>query len=267
MRYDVYITVAVTIENVFIRDSLNIYITRIIDAIYEEVFIMDGTPKNTMVGQVKQYSFAENDTLYMYHPLIYLGAFGIIYTKTDIDLSINRTIAYSWRIVINGNKYYFHGEIGEIRATVVQKRFFANPVTEDSQPNTLIGYFDVEPSESFEVLYPASFSVLNNSILLLGTTKLNYNDATEINERILLKINGTEFNVSIVFEVIDVNDKPPYFLREPYTFTTTQSAFTGVVVGVVEARDLDSESILQYSITPNDKLSIDKYGVITLRLV
>ena len=55
-----------------------------------------------------------------------------------------------------------------------------------------------------------------------------------------------EINVHVT--VLDVNDRPPVFSSDNYTFVIDETQVVGYTVGNVSASDLDSGAILTYSI-------------------
>lgn len=55
-----------------------------------------------------------------------------------------------------------------------------------------------------------------------------------------------EINVHVT--VLDVNDRPPVFSSDNYTFVIDETQVLGSIVGNVSASDLDSDAILTYSI-------------------
>ncbi|KAH3863426.1 hypothetical protein DPMN_026414 [Dreissena polymorpha] len=70
--------------------------------------------------------------------------------------------------------------------------------------------------------------------------------------------NGTsncrEANTTVVIDVIDVNDNAPSFNQKNYTFNVTENANSSVVVGVVNASDIDGpgNNNIRYSIVSGD---------------
>lgn len=260
-KYEISLIVTATIENVIIRDYYNIHVTRIKKGIYKEIFILDGTPGNTTIGQLEEYSDSDTGLLNLEdnHDLIGIGEFGNIYTKIDVNIDDY----YNCTVIANSEKFnisYDKKVVGEIKATFLRRQFIGRPLLEDSSPDTAIAYLYLQ--SQFEIIHEAGFH-FNKCALLLGTTVLNYSVLTEITETITFRFNETDYNVTIMFKVIDVNNNAPYFLQDSYEFTVVESADIGNVVGVVRANDSDSDSTLKYTISDNHTLAIDDYGVIT----
>lgn len=263
-KCDLSIILMVTVEKKVITDYVNLKIKHIKRGIEFDIYIIDGTKRGVVVGQIKDYSDEDNSMLSINDKYIHVGTFGIVYTKIDIDLDKmvgKETIACTRKINVSYN-INVRPIVAKITVIFVRKHYFQNPLPETSSQHTLVGNFELQ--KMYSISNEAGFH-FNGSSLLLGTMILDYNSSTEINENIVLGFNETQFKISITFKVIDVNNHSPYFVRAPYSFTTTQAAFSGVMVGAVESVDPDSDSTLEFGISPNDLLAIDKYGVITLK--
>ena len=55
-------------------------------------------------------------------------------------------------------------------------------------------------------------------------------------------------DVTVHVTVFDVNDRPPVFSSDNYTFVINETQVIGSTVGNVSATDMDSDAILTYSI-------------------
>ena len=56
-------------------------------------------------------------------------------------------------------------------------------------------------------------------------------------------------SIYVDVRVIDINDNPPQFSQQSYTFNVTENSASGSVIGRLEVFDPDTESFFNYSIT------------------
>jgi len=74
---------------------------------------------------------------------------------------------------------------------------------------------------------------------------------------------SNDFSTRIIVNVNDNNDNPPSFLGDNTRFSISSTRYKSVIVGSVSARDVDTNSILTYSLESHqDDFSIDNKGII-----
>ncbi|XP_063420961.1 protein dachsous-like [Mytilus trossulus] len=260
-KYDIFVVVSVTVDGIVIRDFIHVAITITRTNIIEKMlYLINGTLKDSVVGQVCQ-SCLSGGTVTTISPdvLVSVENDGSIKTTTNINLDTiggPQTIAYSSYIQVkqNGNL------VANITILIVRSQY-THTLTEDSGRYTFVGFFKLSIPHTIHTTELA----LNGSSLMLGSVSLDYHTEKEVHKPITLTVSGAAFKIQIIIKVLDVNNKAPVFLGAPYRFVTVQSAYTDLTLGVVTAFDLDTDAHLTYAITPSDKLSIDKNGVITTR--
>ncbi|XP_071155009.1 protocadherin Fat 4-like isoform X2 [Mytilus edulis] len=262
-KYDIFVVVSVTVDGIVIRDFIHVAITINRTSIIEKnIFVIDGTPKDSVVGQVCQ-SCLSGDAVTTISPdnSMTVENDGSIKTTTKIHLDTLeglQTIAYSSYIEVKQNGHL----VANITILIVRSQY-THTLTEGSGSNTRVGVLTLSIPFSID----KSELALNNNLLILGSVSLDYQKEQEIHEDLTLLVSGTSFDIQINIKVQDVNDKYPVFLGAPYRFVTVQSAYTGVIVGAVTAFDPDTHANLTYEITPNDKLSINNNGVILVQSI
>ncbi|XP_052263090.1 protocadherin Fat 4-like isoform X32 [Dreissena polymorpha] len=124
-----------------------------------------------------------------------------------------------------------------------------------------------DPDEDWSGTDGIVYIIDENNVFLInptnGTISLNGSLDREKHSQINLTVtaadsNGTsncrEANTTVVIDVIDVNDNAPSFNQKNYTFNVTENANSSVVVGVVNASDIDGpgNNNIRYSIVSGD---------------
>ncbi|CAG2209202.1 FAT4 [Mytilus edulis] len=255
--------VSITVDGIVIRDFIHVAITINRTSIIEKnIFVIDGTPKDSVVGLVCQ-SCLSGDAVTTMSPddSMTVENDGSIKTTTNIHLDTLaglETIAYSSYIEVKQNGHL----VANITILIVRSQY-THTLTEGSGSNTRVGVLKLSIPFSIDTTELA----LNNNALILGSVSLDYQKEQEIHADLTLLVSGTSFDIQINIKVQDVNDKYPVFLGAPYRFVTVQSTYTGVIVGAVTAFDPDTHANLTYEITPNDKLSINNNGVILVHSI
>lgn len=260
-KYDIFVVVSVTVDGIVIRDFIHVAITINRTSIIEKnIFVIDGTPKDSVVGQVCQ-SCLSGDAVTTISPddSVSVENDGSIKTTTNIHLDTiggsQTIIAYSSYIQVKQNDNL----VANITIIIVRLRY-NRTLTEGSGRYTPVGLFKL----SIPYLIHTKELASNNNSLMLGSVSLDYHTEKEVHKPITLSVSGAAINIQIIINVLDVNNKAPVFLGAPYRFVTVQSAYTDLTLGVVTAFDLDIDAHLTYAIIPSDKLSINNNGVITI---
>ncbi|CAC5412611.1 FAT4 [Mytilus coruscus] len=259
-KYDIFVVVSVTVDGIVIRDFIHVVITITRNKIIEKnIFVIDGTPKDSVVGIVCQ-SCLSGDAVTTITPddVVSVEKDGSIKTTTHINLDTlggPQTIAYSSYIHIKQN-----GNLVANMTIIIVRLHYNISLMEDSGRNTVVGNLKLSIPFSINTRDLA----LNNNSLMLGSVSLDYQKEQEVHETLVLSVSGAAFSIQIIIKVQDVNNKAPVFLGAPYRFVTVQSAYTDLTVGVVTAVDHDMHAHLTYEIIPSDKLSINKNGVISI---
>lgn len=259
-KYDIFVVVSVTVDGIVIRDFIHVAITINRTSIIEKnIFVIDGTPKDSVVGQVCQ-SCLSGDAVTTISPddSVSVENDGSIKTTTNIHLDTiggSQTIAYSSYIQVKQNDHL----VANITILIVRLRY-NQTLTEGSGRYTSVGLFKLSIPYS---IHRTELALINDS-LMVGSVSLDYHTEKEVHKPIMLSVSGAAINIQIIINVLDVNNKAPVFLGAPYRFVTVQSAYTDLTLGVVTAFDLDIDAHLTYAITPSDKLSINNNGVISI---
>ncbi|XP_052063814.1 protocadherin Fat 4-like isoform X2 [Mytilus californianus] len=261
-KYDIFVVVSVTADGIVIRDFRHIAITVNKDSVIrKEIFIMDGTLKDSVVGRVCQSCLLfENMTQIDRDNIVSVENDGIIITSKTIDLNNiqgSTTIAYSTYVEIQ--QQFTSVTVANITIHIIRAKFEC-VLPEDSVANTVVGNLNLNNPFSID----SEFQMSGMS-LTLGSVVLDYIEQIEVMKSLEITISGHTFDTTIMINVQDVNDKSPIFLAKPYNFFTLESAYPGLIVGVVSATDPDTNSVLTFSIIPNDKLLINEYGIISIQ--
>lgn len=261
-KYDIFVVVSVTADGIVIRDFRHITITVRKDSfIRKEIFIMDGTLKDSVVGLVCQSCLLfENMTQIDRDNIVSVQNDGIIITSKTIDLNNvqgSTTIAYSTYVEIQQQSTSV--TVANITIHIIRAKFEC-VLPEDSVANTVVGNLNL--NNQFSI---GSEFQMSGMSLTLGSVVLDYIEQSKVMKSLKITMSGHTFDTTIMINVQDVNDKSPIFLAKPYNFFTLESAYPGLIVGVVSATDPDTNSVLTFSISPSDKLLINEYGVISIQ--
>ncbi|XP_076090651.1 cadherin-23-like isoform X2 [Mytilus galloprovincialis] len=263
-KYEIFVVVSVTADGIVIRDFRHITITVNKDSvIWKKIFIMDGTLKDSVVGLVCQSCLLfENMTKIDRDNIITVQNDGVITTSKTINLNSIQgptTIAYSTYVEIQ--KQFTFVTVANITIHIIRAEFECE-LPEDSVANTVVG--NLELNNPFSIDSDSEFQISGLS-LTLGSIVLDYTGQIKVMKTLKISISDYTFDTKIMINVQDVNDKSPTFIAKPYNFFTLESAYPGLIVGVVSATDPDTKSVLTFRISPPDKLKINKYGIIALQ--
>lgn len=261
-KCNITVIVRVFIHNMWIADFLHLTLEKVVSSISKHILILDGTPENTIIGQLIEYSNIDIDLFNLTNEFIDVTKFGMI--RTVANIIFDDMVKENEKEIFFSdfsNVYYNGTLIGVITVTFVRTHFLRAPIPEHAFNETIIGSFN---SSDVEIIHEDDFEIRAGE-LLLGSTELNYTKTKDFNKTITLRVIDKQFNVSIIFQIIDINDNAPYYLEEPYVFQAPPSVIGDVVIGAVQARDIDSSSTLRYSISHNDKLAINDLGKIMLK--
>ena len=167
-------------------------------------------------------------------------------------------------------------------------RFVNNPQTrfairEDTPVNTPLHQYtavDDDIGINAVVTYNISsqledlpFSINPNNGLLTVSGPLDADEGITLYNFDIVASNfdGLSTNISVIVEILDVNDNTPQFLQTPYTANVREHSPNGTIVIQINATDLDSGSngAIEYSIVsgsnPLNSFAIDENtGVITV---
>ncbi|XP_063420960.1 protocadherin Fat 4-like [Mytilus trossulus] len=263
-KYEIFVVVSVTADGIVIRDFKHITITVNKDSVIrKEIFIMDGTLKDSVVGLVCQSCLLfENMTQIDPHDIVTVQNDGVITTSKTIDLNSIQgptTIAYSTYVEIQ--KQFTSVTVVNITIHIIRAEFECE-LFEDGVANTVVG--NLKLNNPFSIDSDSEFQISGMS-LTLGSVVLDYIEQIKVTKTLRISISDYTFDTTIMINVQDVNDKSPTFIATPYNFFTLESAYPGLIVGVVSAIDPDTNSDLKFRINPDDKLRINDYGIITIR--
>lgn len=260
LKYDIFVVVSVTIDGIVIRDFIHLAITVTRTKIIEQnIFVIDGTPANSVVGLVCQSCLSGDFIAINPDNVVSVKNDGSIQTSRHITLDTlqsTQTIAYSSYVQVKQNNHL----VANITIIIVRLQYNIS-LTEDSKQNTIVGYLKLSIPFSIK---ETKFELNDQSSLTLGSVSLDYLTEQEVQKTFVLIVNDGAFVVTTIIKVQDVNNNAPMFLETSYRFVTVQSAYTDLTIGVVTAVDHDTHTDLTYSINPNDKLSINKNGVISV---
>ncbi|XP_071155012.1 protocadherin Fat 4-like isoform X2 [Mytilus edulis] len=263
-KYEIFVVVSVTADGIVIRDFRHITITVNKDSVIrEEIFIMDGTLKDSVVGLVCQSCLLfENMTKIDRDSIVTVQNDGVIITSKTINLNSiqgSTTIAYSTYVEIQ--QQFTSVTVANITIHIIRAEFECE-LPEDSVANTVVG--NLKLNIPFSIDSDSEFQISGLS-LTLGSVVLDYIEQIKVMKTLRVSIGDYTFDTTIMINVQDVNNKSPMFIAKPYNFFTLESAYPGLIVGVVSATDPDTNSDLTYSISSPGILVINNYGIISIQ--
>jgi len=88
--------------------------------------------------------------------------------------------------------------------------------------------FSIDSSGSLSVVQAADRELVSQYVLTIHASNLDSQGAT------------LSSLASVVVEVLDLNDNPPVFLGQPYSFSVLEGSASGTVLGTLSASDIDS---------------------------
>jgi len=264
LNYVIFVTVSVTIDNVVIRDFVEVRISvSPEDVIRQNIVILHGTPNRSIIGQICKSCFTGSDLISVSNSDVYdvnMEQEGSVVTTKLINLDTlqsPKTIFNSTYILVYKNTAL----IANVTIIVIRHQYTVT-LDEDSGSNTTVALLN-NIFQTFEI--DTDGLGTSGDVINLGSTILNYEEQTEITKKLSFS-NPTSIMdrlvVLVTIKIQDVNDVHPQFQQESYIFSTVQSSYRNLIVGVVKADDPDMNSMLTYNITPSDVLSIDEQGVI-----
>ena len=257
LNYVIFVTVSVTIDNVVIRDFIEVRISVSPgDVIRQNIVILHGTPERSIIGQICKSCFTGSDGISVSNSDVYdVNMEGSVVTTKTINLDTlqsPKTIFNSTYILVNKN----NALIANVTIIVIRPQYTvtlnegSGQYTQVAQWNNIFHTFGIDTDG-----LGTSGDVIN-----LGSTKLDYEEQTKVTKT--LSFSGIPLNVLVTIKIQDVNEMAPKFQQTLYNFLTFQSSHQNLIIGVVKADDPDMNSKLIYSINPSDVLSINEQGVI-----
>ena len=257
LNYVIFVTVSVTIDNVVIRDFVEVRISvSPEDVIRQNIVILHGTPERSIIGQICKSCFTGSDGISVSNSDVYdVNMEGSVVTTKTINLDTlqsPKTIFNSTYILVNKN----NALIANVTIIVIRPQYTvtldegSGQYTQVAQWNNIFHTIEIDPDGLGT----------NRDVINLGSTKLDYEEQTKVTKT--LSFSGIPLNVLVTIKIQDVNDVAPKFQQRLYNFPTIQSSHTNLIIGVVKADDPDMNSKLIYSINPSDVFSINKQGVI-----
>ncbi|VDH94051.1 Hypothetical predicted protein, partial [Mytilus galloprovincialis] len=263
-KYEIFVVVSVTADGIVIRDFRHITITVNKDSVIrKEIFIMEGTLNDSVVGLVCQSCLLfENMTQIDRDNIVTVQNDGVIITSKTINLNSiqgSTTIAYSTYVEIQ--QQFTSVTVANITIHIIRAEFECE-LPEDSVANTVVG--NLKLNIPFSIDSDSEFQISGLS-LTLGSVVLDYIEQIKVIKTLSISIGDYTFDTTIMINVQDVNNKSPMFIAKPYNFFTLESAYPGLIVGVVSATDPDTNSDLTYSISSPGILVINNYGIISIQ--
>lgn len=264
LNYVIFVTVSVTIDNVVIRDFVEVRISVSSEGVIgQNVIILHGTPKGNIIGQICKSCITGGDVISVPNSDVYgVNMEGSVVTTKLINLDTlqsTKTIFNSTYMLVYKNDYL----IANVTIIVIRSQYTLT-LDEGSDPNTQVALLN-DIFQTFVIYTDGLGMGTSGDVINLGSTILNYEEQTEVTKTLSFS-NPTSFMdhlyVLITIKVQDVNDVSPQFQQKPYNYLTVQSSYQNLIVGVVKADDPDMNSMLTYDITPSDVLSINDQGVI-----
>jgi protocadherin Fat 4 len=173
-------------------------------------------------------------------------------TITVLDENDNSPEFHQTFYTFNINKTHTQGdEVGQVSATDA-----------DDGANKQLTYEFQFPTTDFAINKDTGIITLNKNFTVskVGSYNLvvNATDGT---------VNDTDRRkafASVTVNILPVNTSPPTFVNAPYSFTVSETAAPGCLVGYVSATDVDGDSI-QYTLSDDDYFSVDQTsGAITV---
>lgn len=260
LNYVIFVTVSVTIDNVVIRDFVEVRISvSPEDVIRQNIVILHGTPERSIIGQICKSCFTGSDVISVSNSDVYdVNMEGSVVTAKTINLDTlqsPKTIFNSTYILVNKNTDL----IANVTIIVIRSQYTVT-LDERSGPNTQVALLN-NIFHTF-VINTDGLGTSGNAINL-GSTNLDYEEQPKVTKTLSFSnISMDPLNVSVIINIQDVNDVAPKFQQTLYNFLTFQSSHQNLIIGVVKADDPDMNSSLNYSINPSDVLSINEQGVI-----
>ena len=260
LNYVIFVTVSVTIDNVVIRDFVEVRISvSPVDVIRQNIVILHGTPKRSIIGQICKSCFTGSDVISVSNSDVYdVNMEGSVVTMKTINLDTlqsPKTIFNSTYILVNKNTDL----IANVTIIVIRSQYTVT-LDEGSSPNTQVALLN----NIFHTFVINTDGLgTSGDVINLGSTHLDYEEQTKVTKTLSFSnIIMDPLNVLVTIKIQDVNDVAPKFQQTLYNFLTFQSSHQNLVIGVVKADDPDMNSKLMYSINPSDVLSINEQGVI-----
>ena len=262
LNYVIFVTVSVTIDNVLIRDFVEVRISVSSQGVIgKNIVILHGTPKGSIIGQICTSCITGSDVISVSNSDVYdVNMEGSVFTTKPINLDTlqsTMTIFNSTYILVYKNTNL----IANVTIIVIRSQYTVT-LDEGSGSNTQVALLN-DIFHTFEI--DTDGLGTSGDVINLGSIILNYEEQTEVTKTLSFSHPTgimDRFDVLVTIKIQDVNDVSPQFQQKPYNFLTFQSWHQNLIVGVVKADDPDMSSMLTYSITPNDILSIDEQGVI-----
>lgn len=262
LNYVIFVTVSVTIDNVVIRDFVEVRISvSPEDVIRQNIVILHGTPERSIIGQICKSCFTGSDVISVSNSDVYgVNMEGSVVTAKTINLDTlqsPKTIFNSTYILVNKNTAL----IANVTIIVIRPQYTVT-LDERSGPNTQVALLN----NIFHTFVINTDGLgTSGDVINLGSTFLDYEEQTKVTKTLSLSFSNIimdPLNVLVTINIQDVNDVAPKFQQTLYNFLTFQSSHTNLIIGVVKADDPDMNSKLIYSINPSDVLSINEQGVI-----
>lgn len=260
LNYVIFVTVSVTIDNVVIRDFVEVRISvSPEDVIRQNIVILHGTPEKSIIGQICKSCFTGSDVISVSNSDVYdVNMEGSVVTAKTINLDTlqsPKTIFNSTYILVNKNTDL----IANVTIIVIRSQYTVT-LDERSGPNTQVALLN----NIFHTFVIKTDGLgTSGDVINLGSTNLDYEEQTKVTKTLSFSnISMDPLNVSVIINIQDVNDVAPKFQQTLYNFLTFQSSHQNLIIGVVKADDPDMNSSLNYSINPSDVLSINEQGVI-----
>ena len=260
LNYVIFVTVSVTIDNVVIRDFVEVRISvSPEDVIRQNIVILHGTPERSIIGQICKSCFTGSDVISVSNSDVYgVNMEGSVVTAKTINLDTlqsPKTIFNSTYILVNKNTDL----IANVTIIVIRSQYTVT-LDERSGPDTQVALLN----NIFHTFVINTDGLgISGDVINLGSTSLDYEEQTKVTKTLSFSnIIMDPLNVLVTIKIQDVNDVAPKFQQTLYNFLTFQSSHQNLIIGVVKADDPDMNSKLIYSINPSDVLSINKQGVI-----
>jgi hypothetical protein len=260
LNYVIFVTVSVTIDNVVIRDFVEVRISvSPEDVIRQNIVILHGTPERSIIGQICKSCFTGSDVISVSNSDVYgVNMEGSVVTAKTINLDTlqsPKTIFNSTYILVNKNTDL----IANVTIIVIRSQYTVT-LDERSGPDTQVALLN----NIFHTFVINTDGLgISGDVINLGSTSLDYEEQTKVTKTLSFSnIIMDPLNVLVTINIQDVNDVAPKFQQTLYNFLTFQSSHQNLIIGVVKADDPDMNSKLIYSINPSDVLSINEQGVI-----
>ena len=257
LNYVIFVTVSVTIDNVVIRDFVEVRISvSPEDVIRQNIVILHGTPERSIIGQICKSCFTGSDVISVSNSDVYdVNMEGSVVTVKTINLDTlqsPKTIFNSTYILVNKNTDL----IANVTIIVIRSQYTVTLDEGSGQDTQVAQWNNIFPT----IVIDTDGLGTSGDVINLGSTKLDYEEQTKVTKT--LSFSGIPLNVLVTINIQDVNDVAPKFQQTLYNFLTFQSSHSNLIIGVVKADDPDMNSKLLYSINPSDVLSINEQGVI-----